>query len=288
MAGILYKKFEPYFIEKVLQLCDHEDRIRRLQDEIKGYEEDDRIMCDFVVSLLNHLMECGITFPHMTSTLDVSLEFIRNTCNSSLVNALRTLQQTLPTLNSINQYQTKCVLEFLNKTYFQHFHLYKYLLTQPRQQDYTLLNKVVYIPDVVDPLSGGTEESQWKYDEKVKSITERHKAALAEAEKTCRSRPLERLNKRGCVHKEALGDLVAGYIRDQCENIESEVRRSLKITEIAMEKELAIIEAGITKNKEKEINPDNAASPLKKVQSPKSPIKSAARSPSRKKSPSKK
>ena len=41
----------------------------------------------------------------------------------------------------------------------------------------------------------------------MKSITERHEAAMVEAQKTCRSRPLERL-KRGCVHKGAVGDLV--------------------------------------------------------------------------------
>ena len=41
----------------------------------------------------------------------------------------------------------------------------------------------------------------------MKSITERHEAAMVEAQKTCRSRPLERL-KRGCVHKDAVGDLV--------------------------------------------------------------------------------
>ena len=38
---------------------------------------------------------------------------------------------------------------------------------------------------------------------------------------------------------------VTGYIRDQCENIESEVKRSLRITEIVMEKELAIIEVSM-------------------------------------------
>ena len=46
----------------------------QIQDEIKGYEEDDRIMCDFVVSFLNHMLECGTSYPHMTSTLNFSLE----------------------------------------------------------------------------------------------------------------------------------------------------------------------------------------------------------------------
>ena len=35
---------------------------------------------------------------------------------------------------------------------------------------------------------------------------------------------------------------MTGYIRSHCENIASEVMRSLKVTEIAMEKELAMIE----------------------------------------------
>lgn len=285
MSAILHIKFEPCFIEKILQLRDYDDQIKKLLEEIKcEEEEDERIMCDYVISLLNHLLECGTTFPHMATTLNFSLEFMKNTCNSSLVNALRTLQQTLPGLNSINQYQTKCVLEFINKTYFQHFNLYKYILTLPRQQDYTRLDKDVYVVEEPNSLSGGVEEHQWRYDEKMKLISQQHAAAMAEAEMESRSRPVERLDKRGRVHQDNVNDLVTCYIRNHFENIENEVKRSLKITEIAMEKELAVIEAGIARNKEKEEGSTNSTTPPKKPKSPKSAQKSA----SRKKSPGKK
>ena len=62
-----------------------------------------------------------------------------------------------------DQSQTKCVLDFINKTYFQHFNLYKYVLTRPREQDYTHHNKKVFIPDEPAALNGGVEEFQWRW-----------------------------------------------------------------------------------------------------------------------------
>lgn len=259
MSAILYKKFEPGFIERVLLISEQEEQVNTLLKEINGEEEDDRIMCDYVIQFLNHLLECGTSYPHMANTINFAMEFMKNTSKSSLVNALRTLQQTLPNLSSINQYQRSCVLEYLNKTYFQHFNLYKYVLTQPRQQDYTHYNKDIYIPDQLPGLAGGVLEFQWRYDEKVRSITEQHAAALQEAERVTQTYPVERLNKRGRVHQEQVADLVTGYIKNQCNNIENDVLRSLKITEVTMVKELAIIEACIAKNKEKQLNPSNSS-----------------------------
>ncbi len=51
----------------------------------------------------------------------------------------------------------------MNRTYFQHYNLYKYILTTPQEQDYTSLVKDVMVPDVAGVLQDGVEESQWRY-----------------------------------------------------------------------------------------------------------------------------
>eukprot|EP00116_Pleurobrachia_bachei_P005768 sb/3466030/ len=172
-------KFDAQLVSAVLKDAIKDNQARSVLSSVRYPSDADVIMAEFLVEFLKEMNHSGIS-PHQSAiTIDFFCRFIKNTCNTKLVDALRTLNLTLPKLTCLAPNQLKFVLEYLSGTYLKHYNLYKYVMTLPQEQDYTLLQKEVLVPDESAPLSTGVDDCLWRYNERVKEIGEEHNKKLA-------------------------------------------------------------------------------------------------------------
>lgn len=243
MSLVIRIQFEACLLESLIKVKD-DDRKKILLEHANATEDNEEIIGDFVLSLLKHLLDCGCSSSQTASAMNFCLDFIKNSCSGNLIDAVRTLHQALPRFTSLDSNQLSSTLEFLNKTYLTHFTLYKYLLTIPRDQDYTNLEKCVCVPDSVAPLSTAKPEAQWIYEEKVANIKKKYSALAREITDKEEGEPANgSLDCTQRVSRETLQILVEKFIKQECEGIEKKLDKVLKLSEIHLTKEIALIEA---------------------------------------------
>jgi len=248
MAELLKKKFSPGFIKSLSSITDKQMRCYKLLMECSKKattkQFDVEIIADFLSDSIVYLTECGYSWDLCSQTLEFICQLLLDSKGLKLAETVALIRQRTLKLTAINPNQITFLLEYLHKSYLQHYSLYQYLLTTPQQMDYTHLIKEVYTPEEAPELNAGTDEAQWKYEQVVKDIHMQHSQSIAELKRAAPCPPSPPVMPAvGKVDKEMIAPMISKYIGKVCERVEKDLEFNLQLTELVVGKEIAILEA---------------------------------------------
>lgn len=266
MAGLLQKTYSPEFIKSLSNITDKQMRCYKIllegSKKATTKQFDVEIIADFLSDSIAYLTECGYSWDLCSQTLSFICQLLLDSKSLALNETVGLIRQRTLQLTAINPNQINFLLEYLHKSYLQHYSLYQYLLTTPQQMDYTHLVKEVYTPEEFPDLNQGTDEAQWKYEQVVRDIHMQHTASIEELKRSapCPSPPPV-MPDQGKVEKEMVAPMISKYIGKVCERVEKDLEFNLQLTELVVGKEIAILEASKMRKSTSTTNSDKSRFP---------------------------
>ncbi|EDO37705.1 predicted protein [Nematostella vectensis] len=139
------------------------------------FEEDDDLRS---ASLLD-IYYCGLSFAvdegfpwknvcFVFETIKVLLEAVKD---NSLPEAIKYFQDYLQRSNvQFTAHGMKSLVDFVFQTFFQHYRLYKFVLTCDREEDRTQFDLTVEPPQGIDKMTKAIPKSDWDEKERLKDI----------------------------------------------------------------------------------------------------------------------
>ncbi|XP_025110566.1 uncharacterized protein C8orf74 homolog isoform X2 [Pomacea canaliculata] len=129
------------------------------------------IQVDFVY---DHLMFCvkkGFPWKQVCAIVNFARQFLEAVTGRHISEAVVLYQQDITKLQQlVNERNIKMYSDFVFSTFFTHFQLYKFVLTNPRQVIAHNKSLLVYPPVPPHPLAEAKELSIWTYESKISEL----------------------------------------------------------------------------------------------------------------------